>query len=213
MLAQLCLPDRRIELRTVAAGDKQVRLFDPAGTTGDYWPGYSSWKIERPDGIYSAGSVQWKLADRTVLGQPVVQYFTSRRPVNIVAFSVSRGRGADKIDYWFTLPHGALTSQFTAWLSPVSQEDEAIRKSQQRETWSLVVHGGDLPIHAVTSAPTPKMRFRLQTNREDPDERDRFWPAVYAVRAQLDKTRRAPETSAGPRPEFAPVSDVDVPGC
>lgn len=240
VLAQVCLPDSRVELRTVdvdmrrlpagnrgegsnsasvwsaqevAAADKTVRMAYPPGPESSFLPpDFGTWTVDRPNGVYSASSAPFRMADRTVRGQPVLEYF-AHRPAAMIAFRMSIGRDESRIDYWFTLPKSPLTTEFTAWQPPVSQEDAAIRDKDPWGTWYRLVSGGTLTIHAVTSASAPKMRFRLQTNREHYAKDKRFVPAAFAVFEQFREERRPAGAATDPLPILAPMSDVEVPGC
>lgn len=240
VLAEICVPGQHIDLRTIdvdmselpakyrgedshmalvwsarqiAAADKQVRMVLGARTGADYLPqGFRDQIIKQRDGYFSAGGSNFMLIDKTTLGQPVLRYF-GPRPASFIASSISTGRGDAQIDYWFTLPSTPLTAEFTAWMPPVSQEDAAIRASQPTGTDYRVVYGGKLPIHPVTSAWTPKMRFRLQTNRERFDADKRFEPAHFAVFEQFRRQHPSAGTASEPLPRLVPMSNIDIPGC
>lgn len=119
------------------------------------------------------------LNDSTEKNQPVFFGNLSNRPEDILAVRVmlpEEGReGLRK--FWFKLPKEISKDKYTAWMSPVSEEDNE-NQSGRAPIFMFLTHGKPMPIYEVKDRENaPKVRYSLMTM----DEYDKY--SKYGRRA------------------------------
>lgn len=160
-------------------------------------------------GVLSDGFGLLSLHGSTAADQPVFEQRSANKAKDYIAIHMRiyrRDQGPEgNVTYWFVLPKGIPTEEFTAWFNPVSMEPEGQRLPIG---WKLT-HGGEMVIYPL-SANSPKMRVTLRKKRaEHNDPTTDTLPALTTARLTLKTATSSPQFVY----EFVAKANEVIPAC